>query len=173
EEGAQRASQVVQNLLRFSVQHKEPVRTAVDVNKLVRDTLSITATLLGDQKIAVELDLDGAAPRLRADAGQLSQVLLNLVANARTAMVNGGKLTVRTQKADGQVSLAVADNGRGIDPAIRDRIFEPFFTTKDEWSNVGLGLSVSWRIVDEHGGRIDVQSEVGRGSTFTVWLPAA
>jgi signal transduction histidine kinase len=173
EEGARRASQVVQNLLRFSVQHKEPVRSAVDVNKLIKDTLSLTSTLLVDQKITLDMQLDGTVPRLRADAGQLAQVLLNLVSNARTAMPQGGKLSVRTAKSDGKVALAVADTGRGIDPTIRERIFEPFFTTKDEWSNVGLGLSVSWRIVDEHGGKIDVESEPGRGSTFTVWLPAA
>jgi signal transduction histidine kinase len=173
EEGARRASQVVQNLLRFSVQHKEPVRTAVDINKLVKDTLSLTSSVLGEQHITLDLKLDGATPRLRADAGQIGQVLLNLVANARTAMPKGGTLTVRTEKADGQVQLAVADTGRGIDPAIRERIFEPFFTTKDEWNNVGLGLSVSWRIVGEHGGRIEVESQVGRGSTFTVWLPSA
>ena len=69
--------------------------------------------------------------------------------------------------------LTVADSGKGIRPEIKERIFEPFFTTKVEWSNVGLGLSVSYRIVEEHGGRIAVDSEVGRGSIFTVYLPAA
>ena len=97
------------------------------------------------------------------------------MANARTSMPAGGTLTVRTahpSQPDGQVALAVEDTGRGIAPEIRERIFEPFFTTKDDWSNVGLGLSVSYRIVEEHGGRIEVASEVGRGSTFTVYLPA-
>jgi two-component system, NtrC family, sensor kinase len=172
ETAARQASQVVQNLLRFSVQHKDPVRTAVDVNRLVRDTLTLTGTLLAEQKIALELALDQETPRLRADAGQVGQVLLNLVSNARTAMPAGGRLRVATHKKDGQVAFSVEDSGKGIAPEIRERIFEPFFTTKDEWSNVGLGLSVSYRIVSEHGGRIDVESQVGRGSTFTVWLPA-
>jgi signal transduction histidine kinase len=173
EEGARRASEIVQNLLRFSVQRKEPVRTSVDLNKLVRDTLSLTETLIKDQKIALALELDANKPRARADSGQLAQVLLNLAANARTAMPDGGSLRVSTLLRDGQVAFAVADTGKGIAPEIRERIFEPFFTTKDEWSNVGLGLSVSYRIVAEHGGRIEVDSAVGTGSTFTVWLPAS
>jgi signal transduction histidine kinase len=172
EEGARKAAQVVQNLLRFSVQHQTAVRTAVDVNRLVRDTLALTTTLLAEQKILLALELDPRAPRLRADGGQVAQVLLNLVQNARTAMRSGGTLTIRTQGANGEVALIVADSGKGIAPEIKERIFEPFFTTKDEWSNVGLGLSVSWRIVEEHGGRITVESEVGRGATFTVHWPA-
>ena len=173
EEGAQRASAVVQNLLRFSVQRKEPVRTAVDLNKLVRDTLSLTESLIRDQKIELSYDLAAAKPRARADAGQLAQVLLNLVANARTAMPTGGTLRIATLSEGDRAVLVVADSGKGIAPEIRDRIFEPFFTTKDDWSNVGLGLSVSYRIVEEHGGKIDVASEPGRGATFTVYLPAA
>jgi two-component system, NtrC family, sensor kinase len=178
EEGARRASTVVQNLLRFSVQRKEPVRTAVDVNKLVRDTLSLTESLIRDQKIELVYDLADGKPRARADAGQLAQVLLNLVGNARTAMPAGGTLRIAT-RADAsdaacpRVALVVEDSGKGIAPEIRERIFEPFFTTKDDWSNVGLGLSVSYRIVEEHGGRIDVKSEPGHGATFTVWLPSA
>jgi two-component system NtrC family sensor kinase len=173
EEGARRASEVVQNLLRFSVQRKEPVRTAVDLNKLVRDTLSLTESLVREQKIDLVFDLAADKPRARADAGQLAQVLLNLVANARTAMPSGGKLRIATRKADGEAALTVEDSGKGIAPELKERIFEPFFTTKDEWSNVGLGLSVSYRIVAEHGGRIDVASEVGRGAAFTVYLPTA
>ncbi len=173
EEGARKASQVVQNLLRFSVQRKEPVRTSVDVNKLVRDTLSLTESLLRDQKIEIALELDAANPRLRGDTGQIAQVLLNLVSNARTAMPGGRQAARRHRQADGErVSLTVADSGRGIAPEIKERIFEPFFTTKDEWSNVGLGLSVSYRIVEEHGGRIAVESQPGHGATFTVSVPA-
>jgi signal transduction histidine kinase len=172
EEGARRASQVVQNLLRFSVQRHEPVRTTVDAARLVRDTLSLTETLLAESKIQVELALDGA-PRLRGDAGQLGQVLLNLVSNARTAMPGGGTLRISARHAGAEAAVAVEDTGRGIAPEIRHRIFEPFFTTKADWSNVGLGLSVSYRIIEEHGGRIEVASEVGRGSTFTVYLPEA
>ena len=176
EEGARRASAVVQNLLRFSVQRKEPVRTAVDLNKLVKDTLSLTESLIRDQKIELVYDLSDQKPRARADAGQVAQVLLNLVANARTAMPSGGRLRIATRTVDApsaRAVLLVEDSGKGIAPELKERIFEPFFTTKDDWSNVGLGLSVSYRIVEEHGGRIDVASEPGHGATFTVYLPSA
>jgi signal transduction histidine kinase len=174
EEGARKASSVVQNLLRFSVQRQEPVHTNVDTARLVRDTLSLTETLLADAQIRLELELEGPGAKIRGDAGQLGQVLLNLVSNARTAMKErGGTLRVSTRRVGAEVALEVADSGKGIAPEVRHRIFEPFFTTKDEWSNVGLGLSVSFRIVEEHGGRIEVASELGRGSTFTVYLPAA
>ena len=173
DEAARKASEVVHNLLRFSVQRQSAVPTLVDLNRLATETLSLTRTLLDDQKIELVLALDQERPRARADGGQLAQVLLNLVANARTAMAKGGKLTVRTGRVPGgsEAFIAVADTGRGIAPEIKDRIFEPFFTTKDEWSNVGLGLSVSFRLVEEAGGRIVVESEVGVGSTFTVYLP--
>ena len=171
DEAARKASEVVHNLLRFSVQRQSPVPMMVDLNKLVQETLSLTRTLLDEQKITLELAIDKDRPRARADGGQLAQVILNLVSNARTAMPKGGRLTVSTGRKDQEAFVAVADTGRGIAPEIRDRIFEPFFTTKDEWSNVGLGLSVSFRLVEEAGGRIVVESEVGVGSTFTVYLP--
>jgi signal transduction histidine kinase len=163
---------VVQNLLRFSVQRKEPVRTSVDLNRLVGDTLSLTSALLEEEKVKLVLELSPTPVKALADQGQVAQVLLNLVGNARTAMKGGGTLRVATRAEGKEVALVVSDTGKGIAPEIRDKIFEPFFTTKDEWSNVGLGLSVSYRIVAEHGGRIDVQSEPGRGATFTVYLPA-
>jgi signal transduction histidine kinase len=185
EEAARRASAIVQNLQRFSVQHAAAAMGAVDLNRVARETLSLTEQAIRDQTIAVVWQLDERAPRARGDAGQVAQVLLNLVQNARTAMQkSGGTLTIETVGATGpspvvadratrEVALRVRDTGKGIAPEQLGRIFEPFFTTKEEWSNVGLGLSVSYRIVEEHGGRIAVESEVGRGSTFTVYLPAA
>jgi signal transduction histidine kinase len=172
DEAARKASHVVQNLLRFSVQHEKPVKTTVDLNKLVDDTLSLTRALLDERGVAVVLELAQPPPRARADRGQLAQVLLNLVSNARTAMPSGGTLTIGTRSDGSEVALVVKDTGKGMTPETKARIFEPFFTTKDEWSNVGLGLSVSWRIVEEHGGRIAVESAPGAGATFTVYLPA-
>ena len=175
DEAARKASQVVQNLLRFSVQHEKPVKTTVDLNKLVDDTLSLTRALLDERGVKLALELAQPPPRARADRGQLAQVLLNLVTNARTAMPSGGTLTIATRPPagdGGEVALVVRDTGKGMTPEVKARIFEPFFTTKDEWSNVGLGLSVSWRIVEEHGGRITVESEPGAGATFTVYLPS-
>ena len=187
EDAARRASTIAQNLLRFSVQHAEAVMSKVDLNKALRDTLSLTEQTLADAKVTVEWKLAEPAPQARGDAGQLAQVILNLVANARTAMkAAGGTLTLETlgpePAPDGApdglragaklVGFRVRDTGKGIAPEHRDRIFEPFFTTKDEWSNVGLGLSVSYRIVHDHGGGIGVESTVGQGSAFTVYLPA-
>jgi two-component system NtrC family sensor kinase len=83
------------------------------------------------------------------------------------------RLVLRTGERDGRGFLEVEDTGKGIAPEHRSRIFEPFFTTKDVWSNVGLGLSVAWRVVSEAGGTIDVRTEVGQGACFTVWLPKA
>jgi signal transduction histidine kinase len=171
EEGARRAAQVVQNLLRFSVQHQQPIRTKVDLNKLVNETMSLTESLIREKNVDLKLDLAEPAPCAHADAGQVAQVLLNLVANARTAMPSGGRLHVATRLVEDRAAISVEDSGKGIAPEVLHRIFEPFFTTKDDWSNVGLGLSVSYRIVEEHGGRLDVHSELGRGSTFTIWLP--
>ncbi|MBI5478006.1 MAG: HAMP domain-containing protein [Deltaproteobacteria bacterium] len=186
EDGARRASTIVQNLLRFSVQHAEAVHSKVDLNRMLRDTLTLTEQALADAKITVEWKLAEPAPQARGDAGQLAQVVLNLVSNARTAMkAAGGTLTFETLGAgavpEGAVDEAratlvafrVRDTGKGIAPEHGARIFEPFFTTKDEWSNVGLGLSVSYRIVGDHGGSIAVDSTVGHGSTFTVYLQPA
>ncbi len=171
EDAARKASTVVHNLLRFSVQRKAPVYTSVDLNKLVRETLSLTEQLVLDAGIALELRLATPAPRVFGDAGQLGQVLLNLVSNARTATPKGGRIIVRTDGDGASGSFTVEDTGKGIAPEHKARIFEPFFTTKDEWSNVGLGLSVSFRIVSEHRGRIAVDSEPGRGARFTVAVP--
>jgi len=194
EDGARRASAIVQNLLRFSVQHAEAVMSKVDLNKVLRDTLTLTEQALADAKITVEWHLDEPAPQARGDAGQLAQVILNLVSNARTAMKSGGTLTLETlgteavaegaAKAAGPggaadsagpalVAFRVRDTGKGIATEQRDRIFEPFFTTKDEWSDIGLALSVSYRLVRVHGRRLRCDSTVGQGCTFTVYLPSA
>ena len=103
---------------------------------------------------------------------KINQVVLNLLANAIDACRRGAGSTVAHRgRPDGGVEIDVADNGRGIDPAIRDRIFDPFFTTKPVGQGTGLGLSISYGIVQAHGGRIEVESAPGRGTRFTVRLP--
>jgi two-component system, NtrC family, sensor kinase len=105
---------------------------------------------------------------------QLQQVFLQLFANSRTAMNgHGGKLTVSTSLESQLIKVAVSDTGRGIPAEHLDKIFEPFFTTKDEWQSQGLGLTVAFRVVEEHHGKIKASSEVGRGTTMTITLPAA
>ncbi|MFO0581371.1 MAG: ATP-binding protein [Anaeromyxobacter sp.] len=175
---ARRCRDITQNLLRFSEQQQAgPDLQVLDLGKVVVDALGLVDGQIREGGIALSLDLAEPPPRVRGDAGQLAQVVLNLVQNARTACLErpGAWIKVVTRPAAeaGRVELLVADNGKGILPEHLPRIFEPFFTTKDLWSNVGLGLSVTFRIVQEHGGRIAVASRPGEGSTFTVTLPAA
>jgi signal transduction histidine kinase len=172
---ARRCRDITQNLLRFSEQRADPDFQDLDASRLARDALSLARAQLEGDGLAVETDLPDPGPRLRGDAGHLAQVLLNLLSNARTACQGrpGAGVRVSVAREGDEIRIAVRDGGKGIAPEHLPRIFEPFFTTKEQWSNVGLGLSISYRIVAEHGGRIQVASRVGEGSTFTVCLPAA
>lgn len=144
---------------------------------LIGDTLAMAEHALRRHRISVKRHIDPAISRLQCDAGQLKQVLLNLVLNAVQAMPDGGALTVTVSSEHdsdtgrSRVRLAVADSGMGIDPALLSRIFDPFFTTRDE--GTGLGLAIVHAIVDAHNGRVEVESAPGKGSVFTVILPGA
>ena len=171
---AKRCKEITQNLLRFSQQRTRGDLRAVDLNNVVREALSLTEHQIKTEGITLKLELSPPI-RVQSDPAQATQVLLALVSNARTAMMKTASkvLTLRTGERDGKGFLEVEDTGKGILPEHRNRVFEPFFTTKDVWSNVGLGLSVAYRIVSEAGGTIDMRSEVGKGSCFTVWLTKA
>jgi two-component system cell cycle sensor histidine kinase/response regulator CckA len=123
------------------------------------------------ERIQLVVRLEGGPAPVNADAGQLSQVLLNLVVNAQHAIEAHGTVTLATHSSGDSVHIAVADTGVGIPPDIKERIFEPFFTTRPLGEGSGLGLATTHGIVDEHGGRIEVDSEPGAGSTFHVVLP--
>jgi len=172
---ARRCRDITQNLLRFSEQRAEADLQDSDLNKVVQDAIGLVESQVTGAGIGLELDLARPAPRARADAGQIAQVVLNLVQNARTACLErpGAAIRIRTRQQSGKAEISVEDDGKGISPEALPRIFEPFFTTKDQWNNVGLGLSVSYRIVAEHGGHIGVESTPGKGSTFVVSLPLA
>ena len=172
---AKRCKDITQNLLRFSQQRAKPELRAVDLNAVLRDALSLTENQLRGEGIVLVTELASPQARVKADPGHLSQVVLALVSNARTAMIQteAKRLTLRTGEREGRGFFEVEDTGKGIAPEHRSRIFEPFFTTKDVWSNVGLGLSVAWRVVSEAGGSIELRTEVGQGTCFTVWLPKA
>lgn len=133
-------------------------------------------TLVGHQaenkKITVIRKEENPVSPVMADFAQIQQVFVNLVVNAIQAMSEGGKLTIITSASDGSVRTSFTDTGVGIKPENMEKLFTPFFTTKSEVKGVGLGLSVSYGIVERHGGKIEVQSEVGKGSTFTVLLPS-
>jgi two-component system NtrC family sensor kinase len=120
-------------------------------------------------------DFTDELPWVSIDRNQMKQVFLNLFHNALQAMPSGGDLKLQTREAirDGRawVVASVCDSGEGILPEHKDRLFEPFFTTKSNQGGTGLGLSVTYGIVTDHGGTIEVESQPGKGSTFTVWLP--
>ena len=171
---ADRASALTRQLLLFSRrQASEPV--VLDVGAVVEGLGPMLRRLLGEH---IELELPAAVPSagsVRADASQLEQVVINLAANARDAMPEGGRLSIRTEPldedGDGWVRLSVADTGVGMDEAVVAHVFEPFFTTKSPGRGTGLGLSTAYGIVVQSGGRVSVSSAPGQGTTFNVDLP--
>jgi len=164
-----RGASLTRQLLLFS--RREVTKPEkLDLNAVVRDTNELLLRLVRED-IRIRVEPSAEALPVNADQGQLEQVLVNLVVNAVDAMPEGGELVVRTGREGGEWAwFEVRDSGVGIDESLRERIFEPFFTTKPAGKGTGLGLSVVHGIVTQHGGRIDVASEVGRGSTFRVRL---
>lgn len=146
-----------------------PQLQLASMNDVVRETLALLRPEIENRGLRVEEKLDEKLPRAPIDPGQIKQVLVNLCKNALQAMTRGGVLTLCTEARDEGVCLVVADTGGGIPQEQLNRIFEPFFTTKKKGS--GLGLMIVQRIVREHGGRIQLESNVGQGTTFRIWLP--
>jgi two-component system NtrC family sensor kinase len=169
-----RVGRIVSDLLSFSRRGK-PQRTEADLNRLIRSTVSLVDHKLKLANMALELKLASSLPHVLCDAGQIQQVVLNLVLNAAESMQahGAGTVTVETQAGeDGKsVVLSVSDAGEGIPPEILPRVFDPFFTTKSDGKGVGLGLAVSYGIVQAHSGEIEVRSRPGEGTVFTVTLP--
>ncbi len=166
-----RVREIVRGLLDFA--RETPSRKSdFDMNELIRQTLRLLGKRDAFQNIYMVEDLQEDLPPVHADRNQLQQVVLNLTLNACEAMPQGGTLMVSSSMADGMMTIKVTDTGCGIKPEQRDRIFEPFFTTKAVGKGTGLGLSVSYGILHQHGGNLEVQSEIGKGSTFTITLPA-
>jgi two-component system NtrC family sensor kinase len=124
-----------------------------------------------EANIRVETYFEEDLPEIIASTNQMRQVLLNIFKNAKEAMIKGGTLMVRTEKENDEVCIHVQDTGVGIPEPIRNKIFEAFFTTKQKVKGVGLGLSVCYGIVKDHGGEIRVESEEGKGTTFIISLP--
>ena len=172
EDGVQRVQKIVRQLLDFSQQH-EPEFALTDINHIVDRVLVLTTHLFAPNRIVLETVLGHGLPSVMVDRHMIEQVLMNLVLNAVQAMKEGGTLTIQTVVVEGVCLVEVRDTGSGIPPAVLPRIFDPFFTTKSEGEGTGLGLSVSLGIVERHGGRIVVDSEVGKGTTFTLYLPVS
>jgi len=175
---AERAAGLTRQLLAFS-RRQEIKPEILDLNELANGMRKMLRRVISED-IEIVVRPEPGLLLLEGDRGGLEQVLLNLAVNARDAMPGGGLLTISTgataggdDDGGGQVWLAVADTGCGMDEATRDKIFEPFFTTKDRERGTGLGLATVYGIVRRHGGTIRVESEPGRGSTFTIVFPAA
>jgi signal transduction histidine kinase len=168
-----RCSTIVSNLLTFS-RKSEVEFTSVAVNELVEKCLMLSGHKLKLSNISLETRLQETLPIVKGDYNQLQQCLINLIFNAIDAMPNGGKLLVATSHRSGDqtVSIQIQDTGCGISKRDLSHIFEPFFTTKSEGQGLGLGLAMVEGIVERHKGRIEVTSELGKGTTFTLLVPA-
>jgi len=169
-DSALKANNIVSDLLTFARQSR-PEMGECDLCETVEATLRLYAYPIRVAHVKVIKDLPDHAVRTVYDNQQIEQVLLNLITNAVQAMPNGGTLRVNLSQSDGVAAIAVQDTGTGIPPENLSRIFDPFFTTKPEGQGTGLGLSVSYGIISNHSGRIEVESIVGVGTTFTVLLP--
>jgi two-component system NtrC family sensor kinase len=164
-----RCSRIIRNLLDFARQ-KELMLRLVDINRVLEQVLSLVGHQAQLQNIEVVKEFSPSLPNVMADFDQLQQVFINLTLNAIQAMPDGGKLTLRSSAVDGEVRIDVQDTGCGISKENLGKLFTPFFTTKAKGKGVGLGLAVVHGIIERHKGRIKVQSEVGKGTTFSVYL---
>lgn len=167
-----RCRNIVKGLLDFSRQ-SVPEKRLVQPNEIILRAADIVQNQLSIQRARFELSLHENLPQILADVNQLEQVLVNLFVNAGDAMdESGGVITVKSSRVKEGVEIQVADNGSGIPDEHLTKIFDPFFSTKGP-KGTGLGLAIVWGIVEEHGGRISVESEVGEGTTFRIVLPVA
>jgi len=166
----QRLSEMLRNMLSFSKPEEEK-RKPIKMNELVEGILLVMEKQMREANIKVETSFDDGIPEVMASTNQMRQVMLNIIKNAKEAMPKGGTLTVRTSREDNKVLIHIQDTGMGIPEEIRDKIYEAFFTTKSKVKGVGLGLSVCYGIIKDHGGEIKVESEEEKGTTFTISLP--
>ncbi|MBI5681591.1 MAG: PAS domain S-box protein [Deltaproteobacteria bacterium] len=182
---SERAANLIRGLLEFSRKDLTPSKRAVNLNEIVKESIVFIEGMIGED-IKIEQVLSDEKISVIADRGQIEQVLMNLAANARDAMPDGGVLIIKTKiiemddgfiKAHGfgkngrYAVILFADTGKGMDEKTREHIFEPFFTTKDVGKGTGLGLAIVYGMIEEHSGYINVYSEQGKGTEFTIYLP--
>jgi two-component system NtrC family sensor kinase len=171
--GAHRCRDIVASLLRFSRATHKGIFSQVDINTVLTDSFVFTEHMLLRNGIVLEKSLAHDLPVIQGNAARLQHVFTNLILNAQQATESGGRVTVTSEAvADPSgVLISVSDTGYGIPKENLERIFEPFFTSRPDNSGTGLGLSIVKQIVQEHNGRIEVESEIGKGSCFRVYLP--
>ncbi len=177
ESEALRSRAIVRNLLDFA-RPSEPRKEEVEINEVARNTLLLVRYQAQTSNLEIVEQYASALPRVLIDVDQIKQVFINIIKNAFDAMPNGGRLIIRTflpteQTGATLVGISFQDTGAGIPLQYLPKIFDPFFTTKGELMGTGLGLAVSYSIIEKHGGRLEAESEPGRGATFTVKVPVA
>jgi two-component system NtrC family sensor kinase len=177
-----RCAAIIKRLLDFA-REKQPEKKFADINQIIEDTVHIVERPANLRDIEITMDLDRTLPPIWIDADQIKQVLMNMIVNAQHAVEEKGNITISTRRAAQprpspqstepmpMIEISIVDTGCGIPEKNLRRIFDPFFTSKDVGKGTGLGLSVSHGIVEAHSGAIEVQSKVGEGSTFSVFLP--
>lgn len=166
-----RCKSITTGLLDFS-RHRTGNRHPLDVGEVLRSSANLISHQKRGQQIEFAVEVADELPLLNADSGQIQQAVIALGTNAIDAMPHGGKLTFRARREGNRVAIEIEDTGVGIPAADLSKIFEPFFTTKEVGKGTGLGLAVCYGIIIDHGGRVSVRSKVGKGSTFTILLPA-
>ncbi len=186
EEAARRAGRMISKLLGFARKSNFEI-VPLNLNDIIFDTVKLLERVI-DKRINLTVELDNRLPLIQGDVNQMEQVIMNLIVNARDAMTNGGRIVIKTTERvvekgmadvpayvppDHYVLLSVSDTGTGIPRDIINKIFEPFFTTKERGRGTGLGLSMVYGVVKEHKGYIAVQSEQGKGTAFSIYIPAS
>ncbi|MFP5213506.1 MAG: sensor histidine kinase, partial [Acidobacteriota bacterium] len=167
-----RAKKVTHRLLGFA-RRMEPINEEVEINKVLEETIDFLRNEAHYRNIEIQSNYNAALPLTFSDSSQLQQVFLNILNNAIDAIGKEGNITVETDQneQEGEISIKISDNGPGIPTEKLGKIFDPFFTTKGVGQGTGLGLSISYSIMEKLGGRIIVASEVGKGTTFTIYVP--
>jgi hypothetical protein len=169
----ERASNIAGNLLNFSRAGNSTDFDEIDINKLLNDTLQLLEPQMRKSNIEIVKDYAEIPPKINGNAGKLQQVFTNLIINARDSIIGGGTITLTTEETDeDEVIIKVSDTGSGIEAENLSKIYDPFFTTKGVGSGTGLGLAVSYGIVQEHAGIIEVESELNEGTTFKLIFSA-
>lgn len=171
-----RMGKLISRLLQFS-RHSPPEISTLDIRREIENSLELIEYHLRAHNIEIVREFDEPLPGIHGDRQQLRQVLLNLVTNASDAMPQGGKLTAQVRSADSEsgvtgINIELTDSGSGIAPADLEKIWEPFYTTKPEGKGTGLGLAISRRAIEAHHGTLSIQSQLGKGTTARIFLPA-